>query len=79
MVSPRSSSTLFPNIIHEQNTSNSNLTDKAYPGYCKHVLCWRPPEKALAYLMTWEIHHNDLNLDINSYNSHRINLGSYLY
>ena len=42
--------TLFSNIIHEQNTSNTNLTNKAYPGYCKHVLCWRPPEKALAYL-----------------------------
>ena len=42
--------TLFSNIIHEQNTSNTNLTHKAYPGYCKHVLCWRPPEKALAYL-----------------------------
>ena len=42
--------TLFSNIIHEQNTSNTNLTNKAYPGYCKHVLCWRPPEKAVAYL-----------------------------
>ena len=42
--------TLFSNIIHEQNTSNTNLTNKVYPGYCKHVLCWRPPEKALAYL-----------------------------
>ena len=42
--------TLFSNIIHEQNTSDTNLTNKAYPGYCKHVLCWRPPEKALAYL-----------------------------
>ena len=42
--------TLFSNIIHEQNTSNTNLTNKAYPGYCKHVLCWRPPEKVLAYL-----------------------------
>ena len=42
--------TSFSNIIHEQNTSNTNLTNKAYPGYCKHVLCWRPPEKALAYL-----------------------------
>ena len=42
--------TLFSNIIHEQNRSNTNLTNKAYPGYCKHVLCWRPPEKALAYL-----------------------------
>ena len=42
--------TLFSNIIHEQNTSNTNLTNKAYPGYCKHALCWRPPEKALAYL-----------------------------
>ena len=31
--------TLFSNIIHEQNTSNTNLTNKAYPGYCKHVLC----------------------------------------
>ena len=42
--------TLFSNMIHEQNTSNTNLTNKAYPGYCKDVLCWRPPEKALAYL-----------------------------
>ena len=42
--------TLFSNIIQEQNTSNTNLTNKAYPGYCKHVLCWRPPEKALAFL-----------------------------
>ena len=33
--------TLFSNTIHEQNTSNTNLTNKAYPGYCKHVLCWR--------------------------------------
>ena len=42
---------LFSNIIHEQNTSNTNLTNKAHPGYYKHVLCWRPPEKkALAYL-----------------------------
>ena len=31
--------TLFSNIIHEQNTSNTNLTNKAFPGYCKHVLC----------------------------------------
>ena len=31
--------TLFSNIIHEQNTSNTNLTNKAYPGYWKHVLC----------------------------------------
>ena len=42
--------TLFSNIIHEQNTSNTNLTNKAYPGYCKHVLCWRPPEKAYEML-----------------------------
>ena len=42
--------TLFSNMIHEQNTSYTNLTNKAYPGYCKHVLCWRPAEKALAYL-----------------------------
>ena len=41
----------FSNIIHEQNTHNTNLIDDAYPGYCKHVLCWSPPEKkALAYL-----------------------------
>ena len=42
--------TLFSNIIHEQNTSNTHLTNKAYPGYCKHVLRRRPPEKAVAYL-----------------------------
>ena len=42
--------TLFSNIIHEQNTSNTNLTNKAYPRYCKYVFCWRPTEKALAYL-----------------------------
>ena len=42
--------TLFSNMIHEQNISNANLTNKSYSGYCKHVLCWRPPEKALAYL-----------------------------
>ena len=42
--------TIFFNITHEQNTSNTNLTNKAYPGYCKHVWYWRPPEKALAYL-----------------------------
>ena len=41
--------TLFSSIIHEQNTSNTNLTNKAYPGFCKRVLCWRPPEKALSY------------------------------
>ena len=42
--------TLFSNIIHYQNTPNANLSNKDYPRYCKHVLCWRPPEKALAYL-----------------------------
>ena len=31
--------TLFSNIIHEQNTSNTNMTNKAYQGYCKHILC----------------------------------------
>ena len=41
--------TLFSNIIHEQNTSNTNMTNKAYPGYYKQVLCWRPPKNALAY------------------------------
>ena len=39
MSSPVVVVTLFSNIIHEQNTSNTNLTNKAYPGYCKHVLC----------------------------------------
>ena len=43
--------TLFSNIIHEQNTSNTHLTNKAYPGYCKHVLFWRPPEKSLSLSM----------------------------
>ena len=42
----------FSNIVHEQNTSNTNLTNKAYPGYCEHVLCWRPPEKSLS-LSSW--------------------------
>ena len=42
--------TIFSNMIHEKNTSNTNLTNKAYAGYCKHVLCWTPPEKVLAYL-----------------------------
>ena len=41
---------LFSNIIHEQDTYNTILTNNAYPGYCIDVLCWRPPEKALAYL-----------------------------
>ena len=41
---------LSSNITYEQNTSNTHLTNKAYPGYCKHVLCWMPPEKALDYL-----------------------------
>ena len=46
--------TLFSNIIHEQNTSNTNLTNKAYPGYCKHVLCWRPPKKSLSLSSWWQ-------------------------
>ena len=42
------------NFIFQHNTWSkyikTNLTNEAYPGYCKHVLCWRPPEKAWAYL-----------------------------
>ena len=49
--------TLFSNIIQEQNTSNTNLTNKAYPGYCKHVLCWTPPEKTSVYLAGGIIYH----------------------
>ena len=41
--------TLFSNIIHE-NTYNTIVNNNAYQGYCKHVLWWRPLEKALAYL-----------------------------
>ena len=43
--------TTSSNIIYEQNKWNTNTANQAYPGYCKHVLCWRPTEKkALAYL-----------------------------
>ena len=41
---------LFSNIIHEQNSSNIILNNNTYTGFCIHVLCWRPPQKALAYL-----------------------------
>ena len=30
---------VFSNIVHEQNIYNTILTNNAYPGYCKRVLC----------------------------------------
>ena len=47
--------TLFSNIIHEQNTSNTNLTNKAYPGYCKHVFMLKATRKSLS-LSSWRQH-----------------------
>ena len=38
------------NFIFQHNTWTKYIKyNKAYPGYCKHVLCRRPPEKAFVY------------------------------
>ena len=48
--------TIFSIIIRQQNTYNTNSINNACPGYCKHVLCWIPPEKSLI-LSSWR--HTD--------------------
>ena len=51
MAGSSSSNFIFPhNTWTRYIQYNRILTDNAYPGYCIHVLCWRSPEKALAYL-----------------------------
>ena len=46
-----SSSFIFqPNTWTRYIQCNRILTNNAYPGQCIHILCWRPPEKALPYL-----------------------------